>query len=98
MKMYFKCGVFLSCWLLTLARGDPPVDSIKCDNRAENCEQFSFRRAEQNVSNVNNNSSRAKILESDDFKTLGLAENRIVSEQADNQENGNFDINTLFWK
>lgn len=90
MKMYFVISVVLLC-LISVIRADGAVDLAKCERDVGNCEKFSFRRIQQNVSSVNNNSSLKSVALSD----LGLVENQIVLEQTNIQENGNFNTTKL---
>lgn len=76
--------------LVSVHRADNLADLATCERDVENCENFSFRRAQENVSNVNNNSSSQKGLKSVAIKDLGLVEKQIVLEQTHIQENGNF--------
>ena len=80
----------ISLCLISVYRADNLADLATCERDVGNCEQFSFRRAQENVSNVNNNSSSQKGLKSIAMKDLGVVEKQIVLEQTDIQENGNF--------
>lgn len=89
MKMYFMRSVVLfSLIWLSVVRSDSVVDFSKCEHDAENCEQFSSRRNQPNVSIVNN-SSEFGNLKTEAQKDLSLVENQIIFEQAHIQENGN---------
>lgn len=94
MDLCFKLCVYLfSCWLLVLVQGDSSNDLIKCENESGSCEQFSFGRVQQNVSNVsNNNLSHAKLYKAHDLNDFDVVENQMAYEQAHTQENGNLDM------
>lgn len=89
MKMRFGIPVFFLCWISVL-QADPSIDLAKCERDVGNCEKFSFRRTAQNNSKVNNNSIEAKHVKSETMEDLEIIENRLVFEQSDIQENGNF--------
>lgn len=86
MNLSSAIGVFFLCWISVL-RADDSINLSKCTRDDENCEQFSFRRIQQNISNVNGSDS--KNLRSRPFNN-DLVENQIVLAQAFNEENGNF--------
>lgn len=85
MKFSGGISVLLVCWI-SVVRADNLLNFAKCERDTENCEQFSFRRTQQNMSNVNK--SESKSLSSRALNDL--VENQIVLAQAYNQENGNF--------
>lgn len=90
MKLYIGISVSLFC-LFSEIRADNSLDLEKCERDLKNCENFSFRRNHQNVSDaVNNNSSDQKSLKSVVLNDLGLVEKQIMLEQTNIQENGNF--------
>lgn len=82
-------SVGLLCFISEF-RADSSVESAKCERDVENCENFSFRRNDQNFSNANSNSSDQKSLKSVALNDLGLVEKQIMLEQTNIQENGNF--------
>lgn len=98
MDLCFKLCVYLfSYWLLVLVQGDSSNDLIKCENESGSCEQFSFGRVQQNVSNVsNNNLSHAKLYKAHDLNDFDVVENQMAYEQAHTQENGNLDMIASF--
>lgn len=89
MKLYLLTSIISLC-LVSVYRADNLADLTTCERDVKHCENFPFRQVQENVSNVNNNSSNQKGLKSVAIKDLGLVEKQIVLEQTDIQENGNF--------
>ncbi|XP_031625477.1 uncharacterized protein LOC116342116 [Contarinia nasturtii] len=85
MKFFSKIGLVFMCFVSTLHASNS-VDLTKCVRDIGNCERFSFRRIQQNVTSVNN-SSDSKHAKSEALKDLGNIENKIVVEQSHIQEN-----------
>lgn len=91
MRSYPLVGVVSLC-LVSVLRANNSVHLAQCERDVGNCEKFSFRRIQPNVSiTVNlNRSSNQKNVKTKPLYDLGIVENRIVNEETHIQENGNF--------